>query len=218
MSDSVRVICLSDIHAEWDRIEVPEGDILVVAGDLCDDDPKDVLAARHWFATMQHATKLYVCGNHDDAAIAWPGIYPMLDVLVDRQIEANGLRIYGAPWDSEGRFGWEFKIPDSLDILITHEPPYRILDWSDRGGSRDGNRLGNRDLLTVIKRVMPRIHIFGHCHQPYGNQQIGDTIFANVAICDRQYQAAHPVTVIDITDEDITVNQWHGTRYARKRT
>jgi hypothetical protein len=57
------------------------------------------------------------------------------------------------------------KIPKSVDILVTHGPPSGILDQNARG-----QNIGCTQLLsTVIERVQPRLHVFGHCHEAYGN-------------------------------------------------
>lgn len=90
------------------------------------------------------------------------------------------LSVYGSPWQPEF-YDWAFnyphngreaeqiwsRIPDATDILITHGPPYDILDQCD-----DGNKAGCRVLRRNIEeRVRPRLHIFGHVHEGYGKYQ-----------------------------------------------
>ena len=50
-------------------------------------------------------------------------------------------------------------IPEDTDIVITHGPPYGILDKIYNGQS-----VGCKILLNVIERVKPKVHIFGHIH------------------------------------------------------
>lgn len=53
------------------------------------------------------------------------------------------------------------KIPDNVDILVTHSPP---LGHGDLCYS--GIRAGCVELLsTVQNRVKPKYHIFGHVHE-----------------------------------------------------
>ena len=52
----------------------------------------------------------------------------------------------------------------SIDVLITHTPPYGIGDYN---GTK---HIGDRSLLNTIMCMQnpPKIHIFGHCHSGYG--------------------------------------------------
>ena len=54
-------------------------------------------------------------------------------------------------------------IPDDTDILVTHGPPYKILDKTDSGEEPGCKLLANR--VAVVK---PKVHIFGHIHESYG--------------------------------------------------
>ncbi len=57
------------------------------------------------------------------------------------------------------------KIPEGIDILVTHSPPAMILDEDYKE-----QRLGCPHLLKeVLSRVKPSIHLFGHNH---GNNKI----------------------------------------------
>lgn len=54
-------------------------------------------------------------------------------------------------------------IPSSgIDIIMTHGPPYSILDQVD------GQKLGCRHLLAAVSRARPLMHCFGHIHEGYG--------------------------------------------------
>ena len=54
-------------------------------------------------------------------------------------------------------------IPNKLDILITHEPLYGILDKPLKG-----NHEGCKNLLEIVKEKKPKYHLFGHVHEGYG--------------------------------------------------
>ena len=54
---------------------------------------------------------------------------------------------------------WE-KVPDNTDILITHVPPYDVLDTT-----YNNKHVGSKLLRNEIcNRIQPKIHIFGHNH------------------------------------------------------
>ncbi len=60
----VRVVCISDTH---DRtVDVPDGDILVHAGDLTNaGTAADIQKQLDWLSSFDHAVKIVVAGNHD---------------------------------------------------------------------------------------------------------------------------------------------------------
>ena len=65
------------------------------------------------------------------------------------------------------------KIPGGTDVLITHCPPYGILDFDlDRNW-------GSEELLAAVTKLSPHAHLFGHIHKSHGIEQLGSTIFSN---------------------------------------
>ncbi|KAJ5594685.1 uncharacterized protein N7459_000893 [Penicillium hispanicum] len=61
----IRVVCLSDTHTlEWP--DVPDGDLLIHAGDLANDGSvREIQAAVDWLRSLPHQHKVVICGNHD---------------------------------------------------------------------------------------------------------------------------------------------------------
>jgi Icc-related predicted phosphoesterase len=74
------------------------------------------------------------------------------------------------------------KIPQGIDILLTHGPPFGILDRVQAG-----DRVGCEDLLRHVERVRPAIHCFGHIHEAYGFRKLNGTLFLNPSICTLHY-------------------------------
>jgi len=87
----------------------------------------------------------------------------------------EGVKFYGSPWQPRF-FDWAFNldrgeeikkkwdlIPMDTDVLITHGPPYGILDLT-----HEGEKVGCEELMKAVLRVQPKIHIFGHIHEAYG--------------------------------------------------
>ncbi|SFS33448.1 hypothetical protein SAMN05660206_101200 [Sphingobacterium wenxiniae] len=70
-------------------------------------------------------------------------------------------------------------IPDDTDILITHGPPFGILDETVYG-----KRTGGEELLLRVYQVKPKYHIFGHIHEDHGSFTKGETTFINNSILD----------------------------------
>src|ERR1700733_9292218 len=48
------------------------------------------------------------------------------------------------------------RIPDALDVLVTHGPPYGILDQT----ASDGPHLGCEELLKAVRQKPPKVHVF----------------------------------------------------------
>lgn len=64
----IRVVCLSDTH-DWQPAHVPDGDLLIHAGDLTDDGSLDAIQKQmDWLATLPHRHKVVIAGNHECVA------------------------------------------------------------------------------------------------------------------------------------------------------
>jgi Icc-related predicted phosphoesterase len=114
--------------------------------------------------------------------------YTVLDYSLSRK--QCGITVYGSPYQPEHLNmafnllrGEELKrkwslIPDNLDVLVTHTPPYDILDTIE-----DGSHVGCEELLqAVTNRVKPRVHVFGHIHEAYGRlSNLRFTVNVNVS-------------------------------------
>lgn len=99
------------------------------------------------------------------------------------------------------------KIPNDIDILITHAPPYLILDGVER--QYDGSykfHTGSRSLRDALDRIKPRYHFFSHIHEHGGKQltyvhRMGDkkeTICINCSIRDERYKVVNKPINIEI--------------------
>ena len=109
-------------------------------------------------------------------------------INIDEEFRIN---LYGSPWTAiHGKPGkafqiartdlckkWE-KIPASVDILITHMPPYGLLD--ENAGKV---KAGCKDLLKLVtEKLKPQIHVFGHIHESRGWTWLGKTLFINASV------------------------------------
>lgn len=199
----IRICATSDIHGHLP--EIPDCDVLLLAGDLgpypFDKNVKGWWRNEFgpWLAdlTMRGIVVLGIAGNHDFIlrdepefihGLGLPWIY-----LQDSGIQYKGISFYGTPWQP-WYAGWAFqgpewdesetfldkkfeKIPEHVDVLISHAPPAGILD-------KVGNRYcGSLSLNRHIQRVMPRLAVFGHIHVGFGVETIGECTMANVSLC-----------------------------------
>lgn len=203
----MRIVAVADTHTfEADLGPLPEGDVLVHAGDLVRAGTLDELrGVAAWLRGLPHRHKVVVAGNHDwcfarqrQAACALLG--PEVIYLQDEGAIIDGVRFWGSPWQPEYN-DWAFnlprgpsladkwgRIPDRVDVLITHGPPEGIGDRSSVGG-----RQGCGDLLAAVRRTRPALHLFGHIHQDGGFWEHEGTAFANVTT----WECERAATVID---------------------
>lgn len=210
----MRIVTLSDIHGMYSKIDVPDGDVLVFAGDITDTGTIPQLERfNDWVITLPHKYKIVVAGNHDIGFEDSPykARVEMVDCvyLEDSSITIEGVKFYGTPWQPEF-FNWAFNlprgtaladkwsyIPDDTDVLITHGPPYGVLDTNKALDDPRREHFGCVDLLNRVKQVEPKYHIFGHIHGGYGMATEGKTTFVNTAICTESYKPTNKPWVID---------------------
>ena len=210
----MKIVCISDTHNKLDEVTVPDGDVLVHAGDgTMRGKPREIQKLANDLRMLPHKTKIFVAGNHDwGFQTARPESERMLTdagviYLEDTSVNVAGKIFYGSPWQPEF-CGWAFnaprghdlrkiwsKIPARVDVLITHGPPKHMLDMTPRGEA-----VGCDDLMSAVLRAQPRLHVFGHIHECYGVKRVRDvaTTFVNAAVCDGRYDPVNAPIVIDL--------------------
>jgi len=216
----MRLVFISDTHTHR-NISLPQGDVLVHAGDATSSGTlAEVSQFLEWFSAQPHSRKIFIAGNHDWLFEREPNSasmllieHPDLVYLQDSGVEIEGIRFWGSPWQP-AFYDWAFnlprkgvrlreawnKIPMDTDVLITHGPPYGVLDQV--GG---GEHLGCEELKIRRAAVKPRVHVFGHIHDSYGVAYEGSRIMVNASICDESYRPIHRPIVVDISPEKIEV-------------
>lgn len=205
----MRIVCLSDTHSAHDKIDVPDGDLLIHAGDFTGHGSKQqVEAFDEWIGNLPHRYKIVIAGNHDFLFEDEPDIaVPLLKnciYLQDKGITLEGIKIWGSPWQPVFK-NWAFNleekdlatkwamIPKSTNLLITHGPPFSILDKTI-----DYRNVGCKKLLEAVQRIKPQLHVFGHIHESYGKKAIAGTIFVNASICTLSYRPSQLPIVVDL--------------------
>lgn len=209
----MRLVCLSDTHNRTDGLDVPAGDLLLHAGDLTGHGKRDEFAhAARWLASLPHRHKVLVAGNHDfllqdrpAEARALLAAVPGLVYLMDEEVELDGVRIYGSPWQP-WFYDWAFnlprdgeelaavwaKVPTGIDVLLTHSPMHGVVDLTSRG-----EPAGCERLRAAMGRIKPRLHVCGHIHEAYGQVVEDGVHHVNASTCDLGYRAVQPPIVVE---------------------
>jgi Icc-related predicted phosphoesterase len=191
-STALRLVLLSDTHERHREVEVPDGDIFIHAGDftMFSKSMEVVVDFNDWLGELPHRHKIVVPGNHEFFLEADPSERFMLDnaiVLINERMEIEGLRIWGSPVTPlyGGAFGLRSakdrkrlyaQIPHDIDVLVSHGPPFGILDTAPTGLHE-----GCRELLDAVMWVRPKLHVFGHIHTAYGIFQTDHTTLVNAS-------------------------------------
>lgn len=217
----MRIVALSDTHGYHNGLQVPDGDLLIHAGDFSMRANKlIVIEFANWFKSLPHKHKIVISGNHDaacDGRLPWAREVFSPAIYLDHELcEVMGYSIFASPYTSSiyepspwffdyPRYGerskelWD-QLPDYLDLLITHGPPHGIMDLVPFIHPGEDPHVGDENLLNRVKQILPRIHIFGHIHEGHGSyvHDIWSTKFYNVCVCDGDYRPVNPITVIDL--------------------
>eukprot|EP00746_Dinoflagellata_sp_MGD_P142143 gnl/MRDRNA2_/MRDRNA2_75132_c0_seq1.p1 gnl/MRDRNA2_/MRDRNA2_75132_c0~~gnl/MRDRNA2_/MRDRNA2_75132_c0_seq1.p1 ORF type:complete len:214 (+),score=32.06 gnl/MRDRNA2_/MRDRNA2_75132_c0_seq1:183-824(+) len=199
--DQIRCVCVSDLHEKHRSVDIPAGDLLLVAGDL-------LLINRHfstayseqkladvadWMRSLPFKYKVLIAGNHDAAMEALGAkrvreIFNGCTYLLDNGFQADGLLIWGTPYsrgDSENNAFQKdgdmrlSAIPENCDVLLTHGPLPK-------------NFLASKN---------PRLHVSGHIHWKYGVRCEGATLCVNASIMDGHYNPRQLPVVVDIAQK-----------------
>ncbi len=207
---TVRLVLISDTHGQHQQVAVPPGDVLIHAGDITGQGELDLVRDFNaWLGGLPHPHKLVIAGNHDFCFERQPvesaALLTNATYLRDSGVTRLGLNFYGSPWQP-WFYDWAFNlqrgaalrakwdmIPAGTDVLITHGPPAGHGDLTVAGDAA-----GCVDLREALGRVQPRVHVFGHIHEGYGQTQQGPTRCLNASICDVAYHAVNAPTVVDL--------------------
>lgn len=210
--------CISDLHGFFPKLEggdllivagdLTTSDTLGQHGDF-----------KKWLYEQDYRKKIVIAGNHDNHFVGLPSnpyIFSSYnsktgeqlsyaEYLCDSGTEFEGLKVWGSPWtktfegmnpackaftlDTEELSEKWALIPNDTDILITHSPPYGILDqvyYMDY----DKDQAEHAGSTSLLKRcygsngIFPRLHIFGHIHENGGKMtEIGGQLWPSPHPC-----------------------------------
>jgi len=224
----LKIVCISDTHGKHDELDLPEADLLLIAGDISSTGTLNQLNDfNNWLGKQEHKFKemITIAGNHDYSfdlnhnlgLIKNPNKKSGQEMLYnstylqDEEFVFDNVSIYGSPWQPEF-YNWAFNlqrngeelkekwnnIPKNTDIVITHGPAWGILDDVD---GRRGQHLGCELLRERIDEILPKIHICGHIHSGHGYYYNGHTHFFNASVLNERYEYAYDPFVFEWNPE-----------------
>lgn len=217
----MRIVTISDTHGMHDKIKrMPEGDVLIHAGDLTNEGiPAEIFEAFAWLSKQPCERVVCVPGNHDfglQRIEQLPRVlqskFPRVELLNDCDTMLGGMRVWGSPW-SPWFNDWAFnflpgpagiaqaeekwaQIPDDTAILVTHGPVHGILDETLR--RKHVGCAALKDRAATLASL--RLYVSGHIHEAYGAEKHGEVLYVNACTCDSQYWPSQPPIVVDLDE------------------
>lgn len=210
-STNIRIVATSDVHFPIPARLIPDGDVLILAGDfMYDGTPAEWYKRVEALEALPHKIKLFVAGNHDFHLERYAGV--ALQELRKAGVHVigpptksswykleNGMTVLGLPFVTN-LDNWAFNRTEEqldeylayqgrADIVISHSPPKGILD---------GPGYGAQAYRGYLLRCQPKIWICGHVHTDYGTHYQDGCEFHNVALCNEAYQQVNVPHIIDI--------------------
>ena len=196
----MKILHLSDTHGCHHRLrDLPEADVVVHSGDFCMVGTEaEAIDFLNWFCDLPYSHKIFICGNHDDCLYGANigGLDANVHYLCNSGMEIDGVKFYGVPMfmgdcitDRQSRN--IARIPADTDVLITHTPPYGILDFAD------GINYGSEEILERLTAIHPQLHLFGHIHICHGITEINGTTYSNGAIMNGSYTELNAPNLIE---------------------
>lgn len=210
----MRLFHISDTHGKHRELRnLPIADVFIHSGDFTfggsDAEAMDFI---EWICGLPYAQKIFIAGNHDDCMRnTTPQDLPNnVHYLKDSSTNIAGITFYGAPLlfgMTDGVLGsieHYSLIPCQTDILISHRPPFGILDGSNH------IHLGSHQLLDIVTNFRPFFHLYGHAHDSYGLVKIDGITYSNAAVVDNNYNLQQSGRIIEFSTS-------RGTQQNRKQ-
>ena len=150
----------------------------------------------------------------------WLGsVIGQFEYLYDSGTEFEGLKIWGSPWvaafpgmnrncmaftmevgcDTDEWLAEKWAlIPDDTDILITHSPPFGVLDKVERYDKGIIENVGSKSLAARCCDLDYKLHVFGHVHEGYGILRVGDVTMVNASHVNKYYKPVNKSIRIEL--------------------
>ena len=115
---SMKIICISDTHNKHLELTVPDGDLIVHAGDFSELGTKnETFEFLEWFSGLPHIHKILIAGNHDFYLESYKNnlnkvIPNNITYLQDNGTNIEGINFWGSPYTPGVEIGLLTKLED----------------------------------------------------------------------------------------------------------
>ena len=210
----MKIVAISDIHGKISKIDVPPCDLLLLAGDIAPwygnysvrNQAEWINSKFRKWCITQPAKEIVFCpGNHE---FVFENNSHMIQndirckFLIDDFVIIDGFKVYCSPWqihfcnwafnEDEETLAYKWSmIPDDIDILVTHSPPYGYGDTILQSSTMMNEHLGSPSLTSRIQQLKNlQLNVFGHIHSGDHKRYIlrNGTILQNVSVLDEAYE------------------------------
>lgn len=227
----MRLCIVSDIHNQIDKMFLPPADVLIIAGDwTMNGSIKEIAKFNADLGKIKHMYRriIAIAGNHDflpaEDPLLTKNMLTNAEYIEDESIDLYGYNLYGSPWTPFcGMWAFQLytpemhmrawsKIPDNTEILITHTPPFGILDTEPVAWLREWRHVAEaemedqhlgcnflRDRIDSLYNL--KLHGFGHIHGGHGQKKQNGVQFVNGAGLERDYATVWEPIVVELEDK-----------------
>jgi Icc-related predicted phosphoesterase len=221
----MKVLATADLHGNLP--EVPDCDLLLIAGDICPDFPsragkynypdKGAAQQAKWLEAffLPWVDALYdrgidvvsIWGNHDFVGESTWAKHLPVTFLTDQIYEFGGLKIYGSPW-VPGLPRWAFYADQAAlrsRAILTPVDTDIMLFHGPPYGVLDfvapqfgSEHVGDDTVKEAIQIVRPKAYICGHIHEQFGRDEIDGVPIYNVSHVNEFYEPINPIVEIEV--------------------
>jgi len=198
-TQEIIIVSISDLHTiPLSKVHIPPSDILIVAGDLSEGHPAQLIQRLSELSLLPHTIKIVIGGNHDraldpkcearNAAIyddlyerrkcraafreaKKSGIIYLEDERTDVTIAGRTFKVFGSPKSLATSTNSAFGYSGDDGFSSWEIVPLDIdilVTHGPPAGYLSDDRNGCVGLLKALWRVRPMLHAFGHVHSSYG--------------------------------------------------
>ena len=225
---SIKVVAISDLHGYLPEIPECDllcicGDLVPLNVQANSRKTRKWLTEefKPWCESLPCHKVLFIAGNHDiyfENLDFMKAQFPKDDKVTylfneEYKYQSKNGKIYsifGTPYCQI--FGnWAFmlpskelekaysKIPENLDILMTHDAPFGISDILLQKEYYTGEHIGNKPLAKAILQKAPKIVCHGHLHSTSREfEELGYSKVVNCSIKDEHYNPLYEPLYLDI--------------------